>query len=401
VIAFGFTAASLVPGVFHAAFLASNRHGVQSTLNSVSCRSINSCMAVGYTGNETLVEFQSGTRWSIMPSPDRGINSGLNGLSCVSSKSCMAVGYYYTADDVSQTLIESWNGSRWSIVPSPDLGTQNSSLSGVSCFSSQSCEAVGSSGGKTLAESFDGRIWSVTRTPNLGSERSALNGVDCVSTKFCEAVGSSGSETLVERWRGKSWSIEASPTPGNYGGLADVSCPSDDWCTAVGFFSTGTGSGASILPRSLIESFKGMVWSVVPNPAPDVAYFEGVSCVSTRSCQAVGFYRGRAALDFALIESYDGTTWSSERAPSPPVGFLYGVSCATVASCEAVGQQLRQLGLLPHRILERSHLVALSSRRSLKRATTRRSPFRQSIYIGTGNHAVQAVRSDRPKLRMG
>ena len=73
-------------------------------------------------------------------------------------------------------------------------------------------------------------------------------------------------------------------------------------------------------------------------PSPEVADLEGVSCSSTRSCRAVGYYRGRAALDFALVESYVGSSWSITPVPSPPVGFLYAVSCASSSSCKAVGQ---------------------------------------------------------------
>jgi len=69
-------------------------------------------------------------------SPSPANESTLNDVSCVSASSCKAVGYFGN-----NTLVESWNGSAWSIVRSPDLGT-NSTLDGVSCVSASSCEVL-------------------------------------------------------------------------------------------------------------------------------------------------------------------------------------------------------------------------------------------------------------------
>jgi hypothetical protein len=46
--------------------------------------------------------------WTIFSSPSAGINSTLTGVTCPSATTCVAVGA--SAD---QTIVESWNGSTW------------------------------------------------------------------------------------------------------------------------------------------------------------------------------------------------------------------------------------------------------------------------------------------------
>jgi hypothetical protein len=101
--------------------------------------------------------------------------------------------------------------------------TVNGTLSGVSCFGTSSCAAVGqrsatSSGpGGTLAEKWNGTKWSVVTSPSpAGSDGSRLSGVTCTAAKSCLAVGnyrdSTSGDTLpmAEQWNGTAWSVTAS-----------------------------------------------------------------------------------------------------------------------------------------------------------------------------------------------
>jgi len=137
-----------------------------------------------------------------------------------------------------------------------------------------------------------------------------------------------------------------SPTPGNYGALSGVSCSSARSCVAVGNYSNGTGSASSTLPRTLVESWNGTAWSVVPGPSPSVAYLYGVSCASARSCKAVGDYAARSRLRRTLVESWNGTSWSVMQGPSPSVAYLYGVSCVSAMSCKATGEYANYSGVV-------------------------------------------------------
>jgi hypothetical protein len=108
--------------------------------------------------------------------------------------------------------------------------------------------------------------------------------------------------TLVESWNGTAWSVVPSPiiVP-NESAFNGVFCLSAKSCVAVGDNSSST----------LVESWNGIAWSVVAGPSPSVAFFYGVSCSSARSCKALGEYANNSGVVRALIESWNGTAWST------------------------------------------------------------------------------------------
>ena len=145
------------------------------------------------------------------------------------------------------TLVESWNGLVWSVVPSPNvaggIGTADKLLS-VSCTSS-SCVAVGRTelapGLMTLVESWNGSVWSVVPSPDVagGGISGELESVSCTSSSSCVAAGlrqlNSNFVTLVESWNGSAWSVVPSPNVGNEDNwIFSLSCVSSVWCFAVG-----------------------------------------------------------------------------------------------------------------------------------------------------------------------
>ena len=122
-----------------------------------------------------------------------------------------------------------------------------------------------------------------------------------------------------------SWSITPSPNPsppgyGNY--LDGVSCVSSTFCVAVGTFSNGSTN------QALVDTFDGTSWSITQSPNIEGSSYnvlEGVSCVSPTFCVAVG----------TLVETFDGTSWSVTQ-NSSGIG-LEGVSCVSPTFCVAVG----------------------------------------------------------------
>jgi hypothetical protein len=160
------------------------------------------------------------------------------------------------------------------------------------------------------------------------------------------AVGSSQSsesvsQTLIESWNGVAWSVVPSPDPGTPGSssndLEAVSCTSVTSCVAVG----GYGNPSSV-PQTLVESWNGTAWSVVtsPNPGGSFSGLDGVSCSSATNCVAVGFHGNSLSVPQTLAESWNGTAWSV--VPSPNAGgqsanYLGAVTCASAANCVAVG----------------------------------------------------------------
>jgi len=247
-------------------------------------------------------------------------------------------------------------GPAWSVAPTPNrAGPSNGSLNAVSCVSASHCFAVGSSAGAvasanataTLIESWNGTTWSAMPSPTEATD-SALEGLSCISASFCMAVGQytisvAGAiepvpRTLIESWNGSKWSVVPSPTPATSTqlDLDAVSCTSATACMAVGR-SFDNGSGLD----TLIESWNGSKWSIVPSPNPpgaDVYAFDGVSCTSASACMAVGSSIANDIVS-TLAESWNGSEWSIVASPNKNLdtNTLTGVSCVSATSCTAVG----------------------------------------------------------------
>jgi hypothetical protein len=232
----------------------------------------------------------------------------------------------------------------WSVVPSPDQGSVMDRLASVSCASPKSCMAVGywdkaspTNEPQTLAEVWSGSTWSLTPSPNEGKYGDVLNGVFCRESTSCIAVGdsvsySSSSEdfkTLVESWNGTSWSVIPSPNHFN-SSLYGVSCVSATRCVAVG------GHGKKIEP--LAELWNGTSWSISSAPNPKGGGNLGaVSCFRSNDCIAVG---GDGSVGGTLVESWNGHAWSIVQSPNPAgdqFDAFSGVSCSSSYSCIAVG----------------------------------------------------------------
>lgn len=161
--------------------------------------------------------------------------------------------------------------SGWSVQRTPKpAGAKGSRLSGVSCVSRTACTAVEiyvnrSGHAVTLAERWDGTSWLVQRTPSpvdlkvaklFGVTLSELFGVSCVSMTVCTAVGGAGNSagyevTLAERWNGTSWTIQRTPNPAGAKGseFLGVSCVSKRTCTAVGNYYINAGPPVAFAER--------------------------------------------------------------------------------------------------------------------------------------------------------
>ena len=110
----------------------------------------------------------------VVSSPNAGTgNNVLLSVSCVSVSSCVAVGFTNT-DSVFETLVMAWDGSVWSIVSSPNAGTIDDELYSVSCVSVSDCVAVGSTYTgfnvyETLVLSLTGPVPPTTTTTTVAS----------------------------------------------------------------------------------------------------------------------------------------------------------------------------------------------------------------------------------------
>jgi hypothetical protein len=320
-----------------------------SGLVGVSCASVRTCIAVGFstatTGESTtLAERWDGRRWRIQPSPVPAgtVSAGLSGVSCPSPRACTAVGEFFGSGQRELPLAERWDGTGWRIqpVPGPAGARRGSELSAVSCPSATRCFAVGHyftrSGSVALAETWNGARWAVQPLPGAVSNTFLL-GVSCVTPRACVAVGSYGTEV----WNGTSWRFApmATPTGGQVISLNGVSCTSGSACTAVGSYFSQVGG-----PLNLAETWNGTAWRVQPTPnrmAQGRNQLNSVSCTSPLACTAVGV---DAASDFSppggFVETWDGTRWRLQATPIPAgtvLAELFTVSCPGPPACTAVG----------------------------------------------------------------
>jgi hypothetical protein len=325
---------------------------IQNQLSGVSCPTVTFCDAggsywAGVLGNgtdfaRTLIEASAASGWSIVKSPNQPTAAFdyVNSISCATTRWCVAVGWFEAKkNSLVIPLIEDWNGKTWSSVPSGIAAkTYGPYLDGVSCVSASFCVAVGSS---NFIESWNGKVWSVAKSPSEPNAVDAeLNGVSCTSATSCVVVGLNGGDNppVIDSWNGATWS-SSDPRSSGDAGLFGVSCASASSCTAVGtHFKPGD---VYAYLGTLIESWNGTVWSVVPSPHLG---FDGrlnaVSCVSDTTCTAVGYDNSDPGP--ALIESSHNSIWSVSAGPNTkgPTRFarLSGISCASKISCEAVGR---------------------------------------------------------------
>ena len=342
-------------------------------LAGVSCVSARFCQAVDFYG--AMIEEWNGTLWTVhsVPIPPGTGNPDLYTVSCASASLCEAGGTYTdpSSPDALVLFAERWNGTSWREQPVPN-GAYWKILTGVSCASANSCEAVGykevSAGGATtfraIAEAWNGTSWQTQNAPSAGGAAATeLTGVSCAAANACEAGGAF--PVRMEVWNGASWATQRAVVPRGAinNTLTGVSCVSASFCEAVGY---AAGS-----PTALPEGWNGSAWKIQPRVA-SMPLFTSVSCVSATFCEAVGTGTvtygmagagwngaswqpqrmpglGYSAVSCALpgfcvavgpsgAAMWNGTSWSAESLPVPVAGDYYtGVSCVSRTACEAVG----------------------------------------------------------------
>ncbi len=151
-----------------------------------------------------LAEVLSSGRWttSLSKDPPYTFSSSLSGVSCTSATSCEAVGSWQGSNSNEQALVESLSGSTWKPVTDLGHGDVSSLLSSVSCSGPSACEAAGSyttspmapgsgSGSdKALVYTLSGAGWlATTGIDPKGATDPAFSAVSCPQAGECIAVG--------------------------------------------------------------------------------------------------------------------------------------------------------------------------------------------------------------------
>ena len=324
-----------------------NPGGTVNNLTGVSCPSATHCVAVG-TG---IAETWNGTTWTasspVKPPHDTSGPPAFGGVACVSATSCMAVGSYYD-DAVLTATAELWNGTKWKAQDLTVADSDTNGLAAVACPAAHLCTGVGwfqdttTLADDTLVQSYS-LDWQMQYVPpGNGTDTSSLSGLTC-SSKYCTAAGtfeSGGSvQGFVQAGSGGSWVPRQTPTLA-YSSFSGIWCtPTQANCFVVG---QGKAVGQTTGPWPLAEFFNGISFQTMAIPMPAGATddgFNSVSCTSTSSCFAVGYY-DVGDNEHALAEVYNGASWAVASLPVPAgstYSLLNGISCTSASSCVAVG----------------------------------------------------------------
>lgn len=223
-------------------------------------------------------------------------------------------------------------------------------ITAVSCVSASVCWAAGPGFADEphVARSTDGgRTWADVSPPDWATALWQPNAIDCVSARTCYVVGIDNSTGLQNPAAAKttdggaSWTVFTNlPTftsndPNGTYVLNGISCVSARSCVAVGGLNEADGTATVI---STTDS--GSTWSRSADPSlANVQQFFSVSCLPADdgppACTGAG--SALSATGPVALESRDGgATWGGMQTLDN-TGWLNSVSCATPSHCWAAG----------------------------------------------------------------
>jgi hypothetical protein len=327
-------------------------------------------MAVGTQGENLASGFtdvpvaavESGGTWTFQDQLGGIPNGTLDSVSCSSQTSCVAVGEYHNSSGNEEPLVMDYNGSSWEQMsfPSLEASTTFAQLFSISCFDETDCAAVGeaqdSSGAmRSLAIVQTSGTWTPEllglQYPSLESA-SYLDGVSCAAAQQCEAVGAflpvGGSQ-----WQGLNGTLDGtglgpsnwgpnynvqSPAGASYLSLSSVSCVTPSSCVAVG--AVNIGASDTGIAETITDNSANYTEPVAPTGSTS-AQLTAVSCASDYSCQAIGSVGGSSAY---VATGYAPPTITSANA----VTFTQGTPSSFTVQGQGAGPvTLSESGALP------------------------------------------------------
>ena len=306
---------------------------------------------------------------------------------CSAPNSCTTVGWYNDTSGHPWGLIEMQNGTTWTDVQAPQPSNAGSGSNQALWLGSQNCGvglqfpcqanadpsttvhfAVGSyvttaANTQAVIETYSNGTWAALQAPvpsdaATSGPFASLNSIACTSTSSCVAVGqyrNTGGQdvSLIDTLSPTGWTAHTAAPPSGTASnpqmiLEHVACGSSSSCVAVGQYALGTGG-----VKGLVVTLSGGSWSAAAAPLPSdaftganpTAFLDGVVCMPSGSCIAIGQYQNTLGVA-GLIESENGGVWTPSAAPEPSGAAtgssqratLMGLSCGSSLSCVSVGQ---------------------------------------------------------------
>jgi hypothetical protein len=311
-------------------------------------------VAIGALATTLALAAPASASWTVAPGtvlPNPGLTSG---VSCPTTAGCLLVGQQ--SGTTTTGLAADWTAATSSFTYIPTASTTATHIR-VSCPSTTWCMDMGydDSGAVTVphAESYATSVTDTSAVAPPSSVYAKGIGVSCTSSSDCWGVGFYRTTTqdlgFIEHWNGTAWSnVSFTPPTGTLASsLSDVSCTSSTSCVAVGWFERNGQ------PRqSLAEVYNGSSWTAMTTANPvnfSGSELLGVSCDSSTRCMAVGDYSDNSFVRHSLAESLSTSTWTLQSVADPSGQTdprLNGVSCTTSPSyaCAAVGDAVTGTG---------------------------------------------------------
>lgn len=315
--------------------------GPYSALYSVSCTAAGDCVGGGYyedsNGNndyQAMGATETGGTWAQgvkLPLPsDAGIESNeqdatVNSISCTSTNTCVAVGDYHAVDpdaesndDVGITferpVIWTDTDGDWAVVAdssalpnnaAPVFYNESAEFEGVTCTSPGNCVAVGSytddNGSDILEDELDYQAMVATETDGTWAApvEIALPGDEA------SGAGDQDAEATA------------------------VTCTSLGDCVATGGYVTASDNDASMVATEASGTWGQASTIELPANAITTATdqyneLQSIACVSAGNCQAGGYYTDKNGSDDyqAMGATETDGTWSPAVEVTLPSGFL-------------------------------------------------------------------------------
>ena len=345
----------------------------QPYFRAVRCPSPTWCTALGYyedlsNHSQAFTSTLSNGAWTttqvLLPpaAADPQVSVYENGLSCPAAGTCYTVGTFRTpADDVA-SYIDTLSGGTWTTMsspaPSPAATVPAPVLNSIACTTVSSCTAVGQyldpSGVSGLIVTLSGGIWTAVRAPEpagVNDTYQELFDVSCPAMGTCAVVGDyRGADTFYHgsllTLSGGTWTAAAVAPPPDAapaGGaqtpdfaFTGVSCPTTQWCEAVGNYAPNS----SVRYRPLVATLSGGSWTTSPGPGMSPADTQGsldfISCSWPGSCAATGNVAVDPTKDHTgLVATMSGGTWTGNDLAVPAGGDPAGSSFINPPSCVA------------------------------------------------------------------
>ena len=345
-------------------------------LNGVSCPTTGNCVAVGmFTGavgsSAMSVQSVAGVWGTAVPtnfapgSENATPSSSFASVDCPTPGNCTAAGEFVNAAGDDQAMTDSSTNGSWSNAVPMNLTGSVQSATPASFFTSVSCAKVGdcaaagqfiaASGGlEPMVESSTNGTWSNAVPGTLtaygstssnpvtvaNEQRTTSVTVSCGGVGTCMVVGTFTGELYNQAftwaqsagtWAAASTvtTVAAGSSPTSDNGYTGVSCPTVNYCLAVGSFM-GSQTTEPMTDAYTVSNGVGTWANAVPVSASftngSFASFYGVSCPSVGNCAAVGAVRA-SATNVSMIESLS-TTYGP---PSSPLHVSAKASAHSVA----------------------------------------------------------------------